>query len=77
MAGSGTREGGDPFGATHTPDPDLTVHNGLVAPDLAREGYEYPDETPFLQKYGAYILVGLMAVIMVVMLYIGARDGFA
>ncbi|MBR7006427.1 MAG: hypothetical protein IKH98_05975 [Candidatus Methanomethylophilaceae archaeon] len=77
MAGSGTREGGDPFGATHTPNPDLTVHNGLVAPDLAREGYEYPDETPFLQKYGAYILVGLMAVIMVVMLYIGARDGFA
>ena len=77
MAGSGTREGGDPFGATHTPNPDMAAGNGLSAPDLAREGYEYPDETPFLQKYGDYILVGIMAAIMVAMLYIGVRDGFA
>ncbi len=77
MAGSGTKDGDETFGSTHSASLDMKSPNGLRAPDLAREGYAYPDETPFFQKYGAYVLVGVMSAIIIAMLYIGARDGLA
>ncbi|MBO4569344.1 MAG: hypothetical protein J5674_05265 [Candidatus Methanomethylophilaceae archaeon] len=77
MAGSGTKEGGDVFGSTHVASLDMKSPNGLRAPDLARAGYEYLDETPFFQRYGAYVLVGVMSAIVVAMLYVGVRNGSA
>ncbi|MGN0098465.1 MAG: hypothetical protein ACI38Y_03965 [Candidatus Methanomethylophilaceae archaeon] len=73
MAGSATQvvagETPERLSTTHVADLDLSQPNGLDAPDLSRDGYPYPDDTPFLEKYGGWIIltliIGIAAVFMV------------
>ncbi|MBR6204384.1 MAG: hypothetical protein IKQ60_04925 [Candidatus Methanomethylophilaceae archaeon] len=77
MVGSSTSVGSTPFISAYSPDLDMKDPNDLDAPDLNRTAYPYPDETPFLEKHGAFILVALMVAIVVASLFYGARKGYA
>ncbi len=77
MAGSGTKVSTVPFISAYLSDLDMKSPNDLVSPELNRTAYPYPDDTPFLEKYGAYILVALMVAIVVASLYYGVRKGYA
>ena len=76
MAGTGTAIGTATFASAYSANLDMKDANDLVSPDINRTAYPYPDDTPFLEKYGAYILVALMVVIVVASLYYGVRKGY-
>ncbi len=67
MAGTATQvvagESPERLSTTHVADLDLSEPNGLDAPPLNRTGYPYPDDTPFLVKYGAWIILALVVAI--------------
>ena len=63
------------FSATHVADLDMADENGLVAPQLSRDTFPYPDETPFLQKYGAHIMLLIIGLIIVFTLLHAVKHG--
>lgn len=68
-------DGLERFSATHVSDLDLMSPNTLVAPSMSTTSYPYPDDTPFLEKYGSYILVFAIVIIMVGMFLYAVRTG--
>lgn len=70
--GSSTREFGGIFGAVNL---DMASQNDLTAPALAAIGVEWPDDTPFYMKYGGYIVLVIIAVVIVAMLVHAIRTG--
>ena len=77
MAGSATtvsEDGSIRFSTTHVSDLDLSSANDLVAPSLSRDAYPYPDDTPFLEKYGSYILLAVIIVVISLAMIKAARS---
>lgn len=76
MAGSLTQldAAGSTFGGTHVADLDMSEENGLVAPGITRDAYQYPDDTPFFEKYGAYIILAAIILVICVAMFRATRD---
>ena len=77
MSGTGTKIGSATFASSYSADLDMKDDNSLVPPEIGRTAYPYPDETPFLEKYGAHILVALMVAVVLISLLYGVRKGYA
>ncbi len=77
MAGSATQvvtgESPERFSTTHVADLELSEPNGLNAPSLNRTEYPYPDDTPFLEKYGGWIILVLIIAIAAVFMVKAAK----
>ena len=63
------------FSSVYGADLDVMKENGLSAPELEREGFQYPDDTPFLEKYGAYIILLIISAVLVIAMFKAVRDG--
>ncbi len=66
---------GERFSSTHVADLNMKSDVDLVAPELNKTAYPYPDETPFLEKYGVYIIVALIAIILVAFMLYAVKTG--
>ncbi|MBR4504579.1 MAG: hypothetical protein IKP20_06390 [Candidatus Methanomethylophilaceae archaeon] len=75
MVGSATPASGSAFASVYYEDLDLKDPNGLVPPSLEREGYPYPDDTPFYKKYGPVLTMAVISAIVVLALFVGVRQG--
>ena len=77
MAGSATQvvkgETPERLSTTHVEDLDLSQPNGLDAPTLNKTEYPYPDDTPFLVKYGGWIILALIIAIAAFFMVKAAR----
>lgn len=74
MAGSNTElestAAGERFGGTHVADLDLASGNGLQPVAVSVAGYDWPDESTFLDRYGTSIVAAIMvAMILGVFVY--------
>ena len=49
--------------------------NSLEAPSMVVVGYEWPDDSTFLEKYGLYIILVLMCAIIFGVLIHAMRNG--
>ncbi|MDO5852679.1 MAG: hypothetical protein Q4Q62_01185 [Thermoplasmata archaeon] len=64
------------FGATHYVD--LTgLSDTLVDPDLSSEGVSWPDDSTFVDKYGGYIILALIVIVIAVAFFHAIRTGVA
>lgn len=62
------------FGATHYVD--LTgLSSTLVDPDLSSAGVSWPDDSSFLDKYGGYLILALIGIVIIVTLLHAVRNG--
>ncbi len=75
MVGSATPVSGSSFASVYYPELDLKDPNGLIPPGLEREGFPYPDDTPFYVKYGPIIFMAVIGLIVVAALFAGMRQG--
>lgn len=79
LAGSSTRMvvGGtyERFGGIRAADLDMADPNSLEAPSMVVVGYEWPDDSTFLEKYGLYIILVLMCAIIFGVLIHAMRNG--
>lgn len=63
------------FGSTHVADLDLAASNSLSSVTVPADGYEWPDDRTFFEKYGTHVMaVIIVAVIVGVILY-ALRNG--
>lgn len=80
MAGSTTKvsmsqDVSSRFGATHLADIDMKTDNSLFAPVLETEGVQWPDDSTFLEKYGAQILMAIVGIVFVLAAIYAIRTG--
>lgn len=54
---------------------DQILGSSLMAPTIQAKGVEWPDESSFVEKYGSYIFVGAMIVILIIAMLVAKREG--
>ncbi len=62
------------YGSTHVADLSSIPADGLVAPQIAIDGYEWPDERGFVMKYGAHIAMAVITLLIVLAIVIAIRN---
>ncbi|MBQ8179995.1 MAG: hypothetical protein IJ026_06135 [Candidatus Methanomethylophilaceae archaeon] len=63
------------FSAVNVADTSVVVPNSLTSPGLVRDGYEYPDDSTFFERYGAHIFMVVLVGIIVACIVYGIRSG--
>ena len=63
------------FGSTHVADPDLAAPNSLAAVQVPAEGYEWPDDRTFLEKYGTHVMAAVIVAVIVAVILYALRNG--
>lgn len=63
------------FGGNRTSGIEMADEVSLSVPHIVYSGYEWPDETSFIDQYGAYIVLLIMMVIIVAVLVHAIRSG--
>lgn len=63
------------FGAVHVTDLDLSVDTSLHGISVTTIGYQWPDDRTFLEKWGAYIMVAVIMVVVVGVMVMAMRKG--
>ena len=63
------------FGSTHITDLDLSAPNSLESVSIPAEGYDWPDDRTFFEKYGTHIMVTLIVAIIIGVIVYAMRNG--
>ena len=78
MAGYGTEtpeSNGERFGATHVADLDMTSGNSLVPVAISAEGYSWPDDRTFMEKWGTHVFAVIIVAVIVGVFVYAIRKG--
>ncbi len=63
------------FGSTHVVDLDMASSNSLSVPSIPAEGYAWPDNRTFLERWGTQIMAVLIVAIIVAIILYGLKTG--
>lgn len=67
--------GGERFGSTHMADLDLSSTNTLVPIQISADGYAWPDESTFFDRYGTHVFAVVIVIVIAGTLLYAIRKG--
>ena len=63
------------FGSTHVADLDLATANSLNAVTVPADGYDWPDDRTFFEKYGTHVMAVIITAIIVGVIIYALKKG--
>ena len=63
------------FGSTHVTELDLSSPNSLESVAIPAEGYDWPDDRTFIEKYGTHVMATIIVAVIVGVILYAMRNG--